>query len=164
LPVHALALVCLAVVTLTLLAGGFTAGLHAGLSYNTFPLMDGRLVPDGYTTLTPLVRNLTENVTAVQFDHRLLATLSLVLVTALAVFGRRGGLPLSLAICLGAAVAVQYLLGVTTLLLAVPVPIAALHQFGAVLLLTAILVVVHRSSNAPRRRAELPVPIEVPTT
>ena len=125
--------VSLAMVSLTILAGGFTAGLHAGLTYNTFPLMDGRLVPDGYAMLHPLVRNLTENVAAVQFDHRLLATLTLILVSASAVAGWRsrsaaaaGGLPRGAVVC-------QYVLGVTTLLLVVPVSVATLHQFGAVI-------------------------------
>ena len=154
--VRRLAILCLAMAGLTIVAGGFTAGLHAGLSYNTFPLMDGRLVPDGYAMLHPLFRNLTENVAAVQFDHRLLATATLVLVTALAVLGWRGGLPRPLAVCLAAAVAAQYCLGVVTLLLAVPVPLAALHQLGAVVLLTVILVVVHRLSGAPRRPSGLP--------
>jgi len=49
---HVLAFASLVMVSLTILAGGFTAGLHAGLTYNTFPLMDGRLVPDGYTIWT----------------------------------------------------------------------------------------------------------------
>lgn len=126
--------------------------------------MDGRLVPEGYATLVPLVRNLTENVAAVQFDHRLLATMTLVLVSTMAVLGWRAGLPRVLSGCLAAAVLCQYLLGVTTLLLVVPVSVAALHQFGAVMLLTVMLVVVHRLSNAPRRRTELPTPIETPVT
>ena len=54
------ALLC-AMVALTILAGGFVAGLHAGLTYNTFPLMDGRWIPTGYATLDPLPRNLFEN-------------------------------------------------------------------------------------------------------
>ena len=99
-----------------------------GSTYNTFPLMDGRLVPDGYAMLHPFIRNLTENVAAVQFDHRLLATMTLILVSALATLGWRSGLPRPLSACLAAAVAGQYLLGVTTLLLVVPVPVAALHQ------------------------------------
>jgi cytochrome c oxidase assembly protein subunit 15 len=76
---------------LTILAGGFTAGLHAGLAYNTFPLMDGRLVPAGYFQpgLHPLIRNLMENVTAVQFDHRVLASLTALLVLATVTFGLR---------------------------------------------------------------------------
>jgi cytochrome c oxidase assembly protein subunit 15 len=162
--VHSLALACLAMVSLTILAGGFMAGLHAGLTYNTFPLMDGRLVPDGYATLHPLVRNLTENIAAVQFDHRVLATVTLVMVTIMVAFGRYAGLPRPLYACLAAAVVCQYLLGVTTLLLVVPVPVATLHQLGAVLLLTVVLIVVHRLSNAPRRRAEPPAAADLPVT
>ena len=161
---HALAFTCLAMVSLTIVAGGFTAGLHAGLTYNTFPLMDGRLVPDGYAALRPLIRNLTENVAAVQFDHRLLATATLILVSVTAVLVWRAGLPRPLAVCLAAAIVCQYGLGVTTLLLTVPVSVATLHQFGAVLLLTAILTVVHRLSNAPRPSPELPVPAETPAS
>jgi cytochrome c oxidase assembly protein subunit 15 len=145
-----LAVSSLVLVSLTILAGGFTAGLHAGLTYNTFPLMDGRLVPDGYAMLHPLVRNLTENVAAVQFDHRLLATLTLILVSATVIAGWRSDLPRPLAVCLGIAVLCQYGLGVTTLLLVVPVSIATLHQLGAVLLLTAVLLVVHGRSGITR--------------
>ena len=155
-----LAFTCLAMVSLTIVAGGFTAGLHAGLTYNTFPLMDGRLVPEGYAMLHPFLRNLTENIAAVQFDHRLLATITLILVSLLAAFAWRSGLPRPLAVCLAAAVAGQYLLGVTTLLLVVPVPVAAMHQSGAVLLLTAVLIVVHRLSGAPNRPIERPGPVE----
>jgi cytochrome c oxidase assembly protein subunit 15 len=162
--VRGLAFTGLGMVSLTILAGGFTAGLHAGLTYNTFPLMDGRLVPDGYATLHPFIRNLTENLAAVQFDHRLLATITLILVTVLATLGWRSALPRPLAACLVVAVLGQYLLGVTTLLLVVPVPVATLHQSGAVLLLTVMLVVVHRSSGVRRRPAEMPGPGETPAT
>ncbi len=162
--VRGLAFTCLAMVSLTILAGGFTAGLHAGLTYNTFPLMDGHLVPDGYATLHPFIRNITENVAAVQFDHRLLATVTLVLVSAMAVSGRRAGVPRALMACLALAVFGQYLLGVTTLLLVVPVVVATLHQSGAVLLLTVLLVVVHRLSGAPRRSGEILVPLEISMT
>jgi cytochrome c oxidase assembly protein subunit 15 len=158
-----LALTSLTMVSLTILAGGFTAGLHAGLTYNTFPLMDGRLVPDGYAALHPLVRNLTENVATVQFDHRLLATVTLVLVSATAIAGWRTGLRRPLAVCLGAAVLCQYGLGVASLLLVVPVSVAVLHQFGAVSLLTIMLVVLHARSGitrSSRRRAEAKVRIE----
>jgi cytochrome c oxidase assembly protein subunit 15 len=148
--VRGLAMASLAMLSLTILAGGLTAGLHAGLAFNTFPLMDGRLVPDDYAMLHPLVRNLTENVAAVQFDHRLLATLTLIMATATAVAGWLTDLPRPLAACLAAAVVCQYGLGVTTLLLAVPVSVAILHQLGAVLLLTVMLVVVHRRSGVSR--------------
>lgn len=141
--VRGLAWFCLALVGLTIAAGGFVAGTHAGWTYNTFPLMDGRLIPDGYATLHPFLRNLTENVAAVQFDHRLLATLTLASVTLLAVCAVRAGVPAAVSLALGTAVATQYVLGVTTLLLVVPVPIAVMHQAGAALLLTAVLVTLH---------------------
>ena len=153
-----LAIACLVLLSLTILAGGFTAGLHAGLTYNTFPLMDGHLVPDGFAMLHPFVRNLTENVAAVQFDHRLLATVTLILVSTLAAVGWRSGLPGPLSLCLAGAVVCQYLLGIATLLLVVPVGVATLHQCGAVLLLTVVLVVMHRLPGAtliePRGRME----------
>ena len=57
----------LALVSLTIVAGGFVAGLNAGLTYNTFPLMDGTFVPTGYAQLHPFIRNWFENVAAVQF-------------------------------------------------------------------------------------------------
>ncbi|MFM9653715.1 COX15/CtaA family protein, partial [Streptomyces galilaeus] len=55
--------------------GGFVAGLKAGRAYNTWPLMDGRLVPDGYWRLEPWWANLTDNMATVQFNHRLAAYL-----------------------------------------------------------------------------------------
>ncbi len=154
--VRVLSYICLCLVGLTIVAGGLVAGLHAGLTYNTFPLMDGHLVPDGYAAMHPLLRNLTENVAAVQFDHRLLATLTLAAVTALAICTLRGGLPPVLSFCLSATVVLQYIIGVATLVLVVPVPLAVVHQFGAVMVLTAVLVTTHRltrSRLAPFRAA-----------
>ncbi len=133
-------------VCLTILAGGFVAGLHAGLDYNTFPLMGGHLVPQGYADLRPFVRNLTENIAAVQFDHRLLATLTAVTSLATLAAGwieSRSRALNRLLMALGLTVVVQYCLGVATLLWVVPVELAALHQAGAALLLTTNLVLLH---------------------
>ena len=68
-------------VFLTMLAGGFVAGLDAGLTYNTFPLMDGKFIPDGLLSMSPVFRNFFENVTAVQFGHRMMAYGSIILVS-----------------------------------------------------------------------------------
>ena len=134
-----------AAVTLTIAAGGFVAGLKAGMIYNTFPLMGGSLVPDDYAALQPFVRNLTENLAAVQFDHRLLATL-----TALSALGivmaawrhsaREGRLALA---AIATLVCLQYAIGVATLILVVPVGLATLHQSAAILLLSAAIVALY---------------------
>jgi cytochrome c oxidase assembly protein subunit 15 len=136
----------IALVGLTMLAGGFVAGLHAGLTYNSFPLMDGALVPSGYAQLHPFVRNWFENIPAVQFDHRLLATASVAAVLLLWLGGWRAALPCPARLALHALVAatvLQFALGVATLLLVVPIPLAAAHQAGAMLLLTAAIVLRH---------------------
>ncbi|HXP04945.1 MAG TPA: COX15/CtaA family protein [Stellaceae bacterium] len=130
----------------TIVAGGFVAGLNAGLTYNTFPLMDGRFVPAGYAQLTPFIRNWFENVAAVQFDHRLLAMTTAASVIVLWLAGRREALPPKARLALHALLAIALLqlsLGVSTLLLVVPIPLAAAHQAGAVLLLTAAIVLRH---------------------
>jgi heme a synthase len=150
--VHRLAWLCCACVALTMLAGGYVAGTHAGLDYNTFPLMDGRLVPSGYARLEPFLRNLTDNVAAVQFDHRLLATLTLAAVVATLVVGLAGPAPRAsrpALLALFAAALAQYLLGVATLLLVVPIPLATAHQAVATLLLSAAVVLLH-TSRRPR--------------
>jgi heme a synthase len=138
--------VTVTLVALTIVAGGFVAGIHAGLDYNTFPLMDGHLVPEQYAALHPLLRNLTENIPSVQFDHRLLATLTACAALATVVVGLRAPdaaqMPGRL-LALGLAVCVQYVLGVATLLAVVPVDLATAHQAGATLLLTAAIVVLH---------------------
>jgi cytochrome c oxidase assembly protein subunit 15 len=129
-----------ALVCLTILAGGFVAGLHAGLTYNTFPLMDGALVPAGYAELHPFVRNLTENIAAVQFDHRLLATLTVFVTLGTLAFGWPVSALRARVAGVGLAASAQYGLGVATLLRMVPLDLAIMHQAGAVLLLTAYLV------------------------
>ena len=135
----------------TILAGGFVAGLHAGLAYNTFPLMDGRLIPAGYAALHRFLRNLTENIPAVQFDHRLLATLTLlaILATAFRHLPRLAPGPAARALfALTLAALAQYALGVTTLLWVVPPALGTLHQVVAVLVLTAAVALLH-AARAP---------------
>ncbi len=136
---------------ITILAGGFVAGLKAGFTYNTFPLMDGRLVPAGYADMAPFWRNLTENIPAVQFDHRLLATLTLVVVlgAALRLLPRLGPGPASNALfALTLATMAQYALGITTLLWVVPVALGTAHQVLAVLVLSAAIALLH-ATRAP---------------
>ncbi len=145
-------------VAVTILAGGFVAGLRAGFTYNSFPFMDGRLVPDGYFMLRPLFRNLTENVAAVQFDHRLLATCTALLALGTAAYGVRAGargVVRTRLLLLGGAVLAQYALGVMTLLWVVPVSLGTAHQAMAVLVLTAALAALHAQARpVPGRQVQ----------
>ena len=131
----------------TMLSGGFVAGLNAGMVYNTFPLMDGRLVPADYGRLSPWIINLTENHAAVQFNHRVLATATLLLAFGLWFWGRRLHLApkvRGLLMIVPAFALVQLGLGIWTLLAVVPVWLGALHQAGALILLTlALLTLFH---------------------
>jgi heme a synthase len=148
-------------VALTIAAGGFVAGIRAGLVYNTFPLMDGQLIPAGYAQLHPFFRNWFENVAAVQFDHRLLAMTTAAAVLLLCAVGRSalpGAARLALTALLVAAAA-QVTLGVSILLLVVPIPLAAAHQAGAVLLLTAAIVFRHTLRGVAVMDAKAAAPI-----
>jgi cytochrome c oxidase assembly protein subunit 15 len=140
----------------TIAAGGLVAGLHAGLIDNSFPLMEGQIVPPDFGELHPFVRNLTENRATVQFDHRLLATLTALSALSTGLLGLRlaSGIYARRALrVLVGCVVVQYTLGVATLINAVPLALAVVHQSMAVLLLTAGIVVAHslRGAVASRR-------------
>jgi len=129
-------------VFVTMLSGGFVAGVHAGLVYNTFPLMAGKWVPDGLYTLTPAYLNWFENATTAQFNHRVLAISVLIAVAVLwwTAVRMKSGRPAMIWVHAAAAMALaQVALGVSTLLLRVPIPLAVTHQGGAVVLITLLL-------------------------
>lgn len=131
--------VVLALVSLTMLAGAFVAGTDAGFAYNTFPLMDGHFIPAEYWSTERGVATFFEWVPAVQFNHRWLAISTAIVTLGFAHWALRSAprparLPLRL---LTVAVTLQVALGISTLLLVVPVWLGALHQAGAVMLFTA---------------------------
>lgn len=139
-----------ALLATTLLSGGFVAGLRAGKIFNEFPLMGGQIVPPGYSQLGAWYVNAFENPAAAQFHHRVLAIVST--IVALLLVWRVLRAPVSALVRqgvlrLGAVVSVQLLLGVVTLLLAVPVALGALHQFTGVLALTAAMVATQRAGG-----------------
>lgn len=126
----------------TAMSGGFVAGLDAGYSYNTFPLMDGSFLPPDLYQLTPFYLNLFEDVISVQFNHRLLAQTLFVLVIILWFKARNvtlrpsGRLALNLLV---AFVVFQVVLGISTLLLVIPISLASVHQAGAVIVFMTAL-------------------------
>jgi heme a synthase len=134
----------LALVLLQIYLGALVAGLRAGYVYNTWPLIDGAFVPEGARLFvgTPLWRNFFENTLTVQFDHRMLAYALWVcaLTHALDEWRAREGPALAGAIGLFVALTLQAALGIWTLLAAVPLSIAMLHQAVAMLVLTAATV------------------------
>ena len=129
-------------VLVTIASGGFVAGLDAGLIYNTFPTMEGAWVPPDYGELEPYYLNFFENIAAVQFNHRLLAIVTVILALLLWAWGRRLSLApeattaLDLVACFAV---IQVALGVITLIMVVPISVAVLHQAGAIALLTAVI-------------------------
>ena len=131
-----------ALVLLTIVSGGFVAGLKAGLIFNTFPLMGGRLIPEGIGALSPWYLNPLENMVAVQFNHRWLAITTGLILFAWYLRGRarfRQPLLQRSFKLIGMMVIIQLTLGIATLLLQVPVVLGALHQAGALLLFSAVL-------------------------
>jgi cytochrome c oxidase assembly protein subunit 15 len=134
------------VVGYMVVTGGFVAGIRAGKAYNTFPLMQGHIVPPEIFMIEPWWQNFFYNMATVQFDHRLGAWALAFLVPWLWLRVRkdavspRGRLAANLLL---AAVIVQIALGITALLLAVPVALGAAHQGGAVVLLAAALFANH---------------------
>ncbi|MBI2320070.1 MAG: COX15/CtaA family protein [Betaproteobacteria bacterium] len=141
-----LSLIVVVLVFATAITGGLVAGTRAGLAYNTFPLMNGALVPPQILMLEPLYVNFFDNIATVQFDHRLLAWLLVFLVpwfwwrSVNAELVPRARLACHLLL---AGLALQLALGIATLLLRVPLALAAAHQAGAVLLFTASLFAAH---------------------
>jgi len=136
-----------ALLCLQILYGALTAGLHAGLLYNTYPTMNGALVPEGLWALSPGYINLFENHTTVQFIHRMLAIIVVFFFGFWWIAARRyvknRGLT-KLAATIAAVIALQFTLGVLTLLHAVPLGLGLMHQMVAVLLFSVSVVMLHR--------------------
>src|SRR5262245_38258575 len=140
-------LVLAGVLLLTLSFGGFVAGLNGGLVYNTFPLMGDQFVPSD--AFASAASPFEDPVTA-QFIHRWLAVTVVALAVTLWLRRRGSAGAAALPINLVAAMALlQAGLGITTLLQAVPIPLAAAHQAGAVTLWTLTLWALHGTRGDP---------------
>ncbi len=142
-----------ALIYLMILSGGLVAGTHAGNAYSTWPLMGDSFVPAGLYAMTPAWLSAFEDITTIQFNHRMFAYLIVALVVAFAIrafrFGIVGRLKVGI-FCLIGLLGMQVTLGISTLIFYVPIPVAAAHQVGAVALLTASLIISHCLSNGLR--------------
>ncbi|XP_039337689.1 cytochrome c oxidase assembly protein COX15 homolog [Mauremys reevesii] len=137
----------------TALSGAFVAGLDAGLVYNSFPKMGERWIPDDLLSFSPVLKNIFENPTTVQFNHRILGITSVTAITALYLLSRKIPLPRRTKIAVASLMAVAYMqvgLGISTLLLYVPTPLAATHQSGSLALLTVALWLMNELRRVPK--------------
>ena len=127
-------LVNLGFVGITAFSGAFVAGNDAGRAYNTFPKMGDEWIPSDIFSLEPVYRNCMENTAAVQFNHRVLALSTLASITGMFYFARRhcfDVLPKFSRQALHSMIGMSYVqvaLGISTLLLYVPIPLAVAHQ------------------------------------
>ena len=141
----------IALIIVMIMSGGFVAGIHAGFVYNTFPLMKGSFIPSGLFEQQPLWRNFFENELTVQFDHRMLAYSLCVLVPLYCLRVLQTSTNTSVrraAMLFTSMLVVQVSLGISTLVMQVPVPLAVSHQGGALLLLSAAIWVVCKLGSA----------------
>ena len=131
---------------LMILSGGLVAGTRAGFAYSTFPLMGDSFIPPGLYSTSPAWLAMFEDITTVQFNHRIFAYTLFVLITTFVVLAlRQVQGPLRAALyTLQGLLLLQVCLGIATLVMLVPVPVAAAHQAGAVALFTCALFVAHR--------------------
>jgi cytochrome c oxidase assembly protein subunit 15 len=134
------------------LSGALVAAIRAGYAYNTFPLMDGHWIPPEVMLIDPWWMNFVHNMATVQLVHRTLAMAILVCV-ALLWWRVRARMPLASsartwANALAALALLQVCLGIATLVLRVPLPLAALHQSGAVLVFTCAVGLAHALRTA----------------
>ncbi len=154
-------LLLVALVLLQIVIGGFMAGMDAGLVSTSWPDMDGKLVPDGLLEHVPVVAQLVRECTHRAFQpsprglpHRCFHRHPLVPTLSQRRFTERDR---EAEWCWRPSVAVQLLLGIATVISAVPMKLALLHQAGALLLLAAAVFHLHRvdggSPWTPCRRA-----------
>lgn len=138
-------------IILQVVLGAFVAGLKAGLVYNTWPLMNGEVIPHGIGALSPWYLNLFENHATVQFNHRLVAYVVVVAVFANLFGVLRKVSDLSMrnsAMGLAAITFAQMLLGIWTLLAGVPLWLGLVHQGGAAIVLGIAIWHLHSSMHA----------------
>ena len=134
----------------TAIWGAFVAGIDAGHAYNTFPLMGGGIAPPDMLAIEPWPLNFFENAATVQFTHRVLAILLVLIVVALWLKAWRAPRGIRRATGLLALTGlIQAGLGVSTLLSEVNIVIAAGHQAGAMVLFSLAIWVIREVSGRP---------------
>ena len=135
------------ILVLQILYGAFVAGNRAGFGFNTYPMMNGVWLPDLAVSMVPFWHNLVDNNAMLQFIHRWLAVIVLLLAGALAWLGTSREdrkIKISSHMLLGAVIG-QFILGVLTLLYVVPVSLGSIHQAGACVVVLCLVVLQFRT-------------------
>jgi len=139
--------ISLFILLVTIISGGFMAGTNSGKSFNTFPLMNGNIIPNDYFFYELGLLNSFENTVAINFNHRWLGSFTFIFIFAFSLYLlistkiKKNILPIFLILI---TIGLQFFLGILTLINNVPLTFASLHQTNSVLLLAAILFAYHR--------------------
>ena len=144
-----LILTSIVLVFITILSGGFMAGSHAGQSFNTYPLMNGKIIPDDIYLAEMGILNLFENTVTINFNHRWIATLTFVYTFSLFLYlfiSKITGLQKSIIVLVLLILSLQFFLGVMALLSNVAIQYASLHQTNSLLLLSILLLAYFKST------------------
>jgi cytochrome c oxidase assembly protein subunit 15 len=134
-------------VYLQIMAGAFVAGTDSGKTYNSWPLMDGDFVPQGYHLISPFWKNIFENPAAIQFNHRTLAYFILFCSIGLWVSAVRWKARTGALLVFTALLIWQIALGIWTLLSVAPLHLSLLHQFSSIMVFLSALWVWRNSRN-----------------
>ncbi len=132
---------------ITIISGGFMAGTNSGDSYNTYPLMNGELIPEGYFIKDYSYLNIFENSIAINFNHRWLASFTFIFILFSCIYfliSKKHNLDKKYIYIIIFFITLQFLLGVLTLLYSVPIIMASMHQTNSTLLLSVIIFSFHR--------------------
>ncbi len=146
--IGSLALWMLGLLSVQLLFGAFTAGLDAGYGFNTYPLMHGQFLADAALMIEPFWRNIIENGVMIQFIHRWLGALLVLGILVLTWLSMSHSRLRMAALILAGVTLIQFLIGVMTLVMRVPVVMGSLHQAVAALLVLAMLYFVYVTRSA----------------
>ena len=145
---------------LMILSGGLVAGTKAGYAYSTWPLMGDSFIPSGLYSMSPLWLSAFEDITTIQFNHRIFAYCIVLLVVLFATKALKANIQgvarTGLFVLIGLLI-LQVTLGISTLIYHVPIPIAAAHQVVAVALLSASLFISHCLSQTSDNSDSQPV-------
>jgi cytochrome c oxidase assembly protein subunit 15 len=140
-------LIILKLIIFQIILGSFLSGLDGGLIYNTWPDMNGKFIPDDVNLKDITISQLFNNVSIVQFLHRLTAYFLLFFIIILNYYFLKKGNEIKFILFFDLAIFIQVFLGIITLLSGVEIKYASLHQLGSILVLSSYLLLFYKNSS-----------------